>query len=531
MATTSALGTGIVIPIDYTSRDYLSIRSDLLNAVSSYLPEWTSTAATDFGVALIELFAYVGDLDSYYIDRVANEAFLATAQQRSSVLNLAYLIDYSPHDSTAASTTLQVTQRPGTPAFDLPQGAQFSTQGTPIQPPVIFELAQDHSIPANPGSAPVMFNSTTARGVVTPLTLVQGVTIADEQVGASNGNASQQFTLFNLNVIDGSVQVYVDEGQGPKPWQAVGHLIDANSIASVYMVAVDANGVYYVIFGDGSSGRIPNPSALITATYRIGGGAVGNVGASQIVVDLTNLGYFSSVTNPTPAVGGADPETIAQIQFNAPRSITAAGRCVSIQDYASVTLDLPGITKTSAGVAGASSAVNLYIHPAGGPYRSTDLSALVNQLAPTVTWGGPGPTSPAGLSGYLDSRKMVGTSITVIPPQYQGTVGYVPIVITLSVNVLPQYQNLQIQQDVLAALAKLFDFGSITFGQRFSLSAVYHTVQGVTGVDYLNVNVMARGDSGAGTVGDIVCAYNEIPVLSNPNTGTSQITVNTTGGL
>lgn len=521
----SNLVPGVSIPIDFSSRDYQSIRQDLINAVPTFLPTWTSTDPNDMGVVLIELFAMVGDILNFYLDRIANEAYLATAQQRSSVLNLAYLIDYAPQDSVASSTVLTITVRASSPSFFLPKGSQFSTASSTNQPAIIFETSSDHTIPAS-GSTTQTLNSTIEDTVNTPLTVVQGVTVYNEALGTSSGAADQTFTLFNTPVIDGSQQVFVDEGAGFKPWHLVNHLTDAGPYDASYMVAVDANGIVYITFGDGNNGRIPNPQAIIQATYRVGGGSIGNVGAGQIVMDLTNTSYFLSVSNPSAAAGGADPETIAQIQANAPKSLTAAGRCVSVQDYASVALDAPGISKANA-VATVSTAVTLYIHPAGGPYKVADLTSLVSDptlgLAQTLT-------NSAG-TGYLDDKKMAGTTITVLPPQYGSAVGYMPVVIGMTVTVLAQYNALQVQQDVLSAIDALLDFGSADFGQTISVSQVYHSVQVVKGVDYLMITEMRRDDGTPDTVGNIVCGPNEIPVSGNPDTGETQINIEIVGGL
>ena len=102
----------IPLSVDYTSRDYYSIREDLVNLVKqrvnqSGIRKWTGDDPSDFGVALIEAFAYVGDLTNYYIDRIANETYLPTATQRKSIINLASLYGYTPSGFRAA--TLEVT--------------------------------------------------------------------------------------------------------------------------------------------------------------------------------------------------------------------------------------------------------------------------------------------------------------------------------------------------------------------------------------------------------------------------------------
>ena len=74
--------------IDYTSRDFSAIKQDMIDLIPNFVPQWISRDPSDFGIALIELFSYMGDLINYYIDRSANESFITTASQRESVLQL-----------------------------------------------------------------------------------------------------------------------------------------------------------------------------------------------------------------------------------------------------------------------------------------------------------------------------------------------------------------------------------------------------------------------------------------------------------
>lgn len=527
--TSTALGTTVNLPIDYTSRDWTSIRSDLINAIPTYLPEWTDTSINDFGIALIELFSYVGDILNYYIDRMANEAFLATAQQRQSILNVAYLIDYSPADATASQATLSLTIRAAAAGFVIPAGTQFSTQSTSAQAAIVFETAQDYTIPANATASPVVVTTVTENSVLIPITVTQGITVANEAVGTSTGLPLQTFTLFNTGVIGGTVTISVNEGNGYQIWSEVTSLAEAGPADAVWAMAIDANGVVYINFGDNANGRIPDATAPIQATYRVGGGAASNVGANTIVTCLNStLTAIASVTNTDPAVGGADPETISQIQDNAPQALTALSRCVSLNDYAAVALEFPAVTKASA-TSSVSTSVQLYVHPAGGPYSSTTLQEMISDpnvgLAVQLT-------NSSG-TGWLDTRKPAGVTVTVLPPNYDGTPGYVPVIITVQVTVLPTYDSAQVQQNVVAAIVNGFQFGSMTFGQLITESSVWHLIQEVAGVDWLNLTELRRGDATAGTLGNVACAGDEIPLVTaiDPMTGLVNITVIPVGGL
>src|SRR6266436_9514050 len=106
MATVNQVGNRQVI--NYLARDYASFRQALLDLIPSKLPEWSDRSEADFGVVLIELFAYMADILSYYQDRIANEAFLETAQERRSVINHLRLIGYEMAPAAPATVKLSV---------------------------------------------------------------------------------------------------------------------------------------------------------------------------------------------------------------------------------------------------------------------------------------------------------------------------------------------------------------------------------------------------------------------------------------
>jgi hypothetical protein len=95
------------VVLDYTNRDYKSIRAMLVGLAQGFLPEWNTVGEPgDFGTLLLELFAYNGDVANYYIDRVGAEAFLGTAVRRQSVMYIANMLGYTPIGQQAASVPL-----------------------------------------------------------------------------------------------------------------------------------------------------------------------------------------------------------------------------------------------------------------------------------------------------------------------------------------------------------------------------------------------------------------------------------------
>jgi len=79
-----------VIPVDYTSRDFNSIKRDLLTYAKRYYPDtYQDFNEASFGSLMLDTVAYVGDMLSFYLDYNANESFLETALEYDNVIGLA----------------------------------------------------------------------------------------------------------------------------------------------------------------------------------------------------------------------------------------------------------------------------------------------------------------------------------------------------------------------------------------------------------------------------------------------------------
>ncbi len=130
--------------IDYLARDFSSFRSALVGLIPAKVPEWTDRSEADFGIVLIELFAYMADILSYYQDRLANEAFLSTAQERRSVIEHLRLIGYELLGAAPASARLSVivsNDRNG--VVEIRAGDQFATTTTKDRRSVLFEYVDE----------------------------------------------------------------------------------------------------------------------------------------------------------------------------------------------------------------------------------------------------------------------------------------------------------------------------------------------------------------------------------------------------
>ncbi len=112
--------------IDYLAKDYSSFRQLILDRLALVMPDWKERHVPDIGIALVELFAYVGDYLSYYQDAVATEAYLDTARERISVRRHALLADYQMHEGCNARAWIHVNTD-GDVTLDNPKDVYFIT--------------------------------------------------------------------------------------------------------------------------------------------------------------------------------------------------------------------------------------------------------------------------------------------------------------------------------------------------------------------------------------------------------------------
>jgi hypothetical protein len=121
------------------------------------------------------------------------------------------------------------------------------------------------------------------------------------------------------------------------PWRPKRNLLNSSPNANEFVVEIDTDGVAYVRFGDDLLGRRPSADTQFTATYRVGNGVAGNVGAESLAHVVTNLNSITLVRNPLPAQGGLEPETIEEVRQRAPAAFRTQERAVTEGDYSEVT--------------------------------------------------------------------------------------------------------------------------------------------------------------------------------------------------
>lgn len=482
--------------VDYTSRDYAAIRDDLITLIPNFVPQWTSRDASDFGIVLLELFAYVGDLLNYYTDRAANEGFITTATQRQTVLDLAKLLNYTPNGISPSTGTVTLTNGTAS-AITVLAGTLISATNSTTGNSVLFETDSDITIPARVGSV----DGTGSVGIT------QGQTVYDETVGYSDGSPSQVFKLAIPSVITEvgstySIQVTV----GSDDYSLVSNIVDYYSDSKVFYTINDAEGYTYIVFGDGTHGVVPTINNAITVTYRICDGSAGNIAADSINAVLNDINNnYPAVTGSNPAAtsGGADAETTDEIRENAPKALRSLNRAVSLDDYANLALQVPGVAKAVA-VATTYTAVTIYVAASGGGALSTSLKSSI--------------------ADYFTGKTLPGVTVTILDysPAYPD--------VRLTVYLEPQASSSRTAAAVKTALLELFAFSNVNFNDVVTNIDVLMAVNDVAGVAYSELNGLVKktaisDTSVPGTVSTIYCNINEVLKINE-----DFISITTSGG-
>jgi hypothetical protein len=465
---------------DYTSRDFDTIKRDLLARANRVFPEWTDRDPSDFGMLLVDLWAYSADVLHYYIDRAAGEAFLPTAQQRESVLAIANLLDYTPRGRSGAFAELTLT----------------NSTNADVVIPALTEFVARHDgktyfcYTENGGTVPALSS------VV--ISVYEGALVQNESLAVSNGRPGQRFSLFQRGVVDRSIVVTVDEGDGaPRQYRRVPSLAAADTGERVFYTNTAADGTTEVVFGNAVNGLIPPSGSPITATYSYSSGLEGNLPQNSIVsfkaVPPQGIGIASS----TQFVGGVDEEGIDSMKTSIPIVIGAQNRAVTRSDFVALTLQVSGVAKASVDfvpTVGGNASVTVFPQPQRGDYLTTGdtFQTVSAELQQDVV-------------DFLQPLALLGVDVLCAPQ-----VDWQPVDLHVTVHVNSRYVSNWVKQDVEKAIDTLFAFDNVFFGQRLTLGQVYRLILDVPGVDYCEVTLFdLAGDTAVST--DILIDELELP--------------------
>jgi predicted phage baseplate assembly protein len=230
-------------------------------------------------------------------------------------------------------------------------------------------------------------------------------------------------------------------------------------------------------------GAVPPKGAMLRLTgYHHGGGRHGNVAANTLTTLKSARAGISTVTNPKPAVGGVDAESLAGARERAAMEIRSRYRAVTAEDYEFLAGEAsPRVGRALCLPPRDGGAVSLHLLPVVDP---ADAQIPYDQLMPDEELF-------ATVAEYLEERRTIGTTVQLLPAKLRG------VSVVVDVQIAPTAHMERVKQDVAHALYVYLNpliGGSVhgrgsgwPFGRPLNQGELYGVVHAIEGVEYVKI--------------------------------------------
>jgi hypothetical protein len=314
--------------IQVSELDFDTIKTNL----KSFLQGQTEFQDYDFegsGLSvLLDVLAYNTHYNGIYTNLAVNECFLDSASKRASVVSLAKMLGYMPRSAACATATVNasVTSPTSSP----------STVTIPAMQP--FTTSIDNvSYTFYNRSAVTTSRSNAGTYNFTSLILTEGTPLQYKYTMAPG----VRFIIPNANADLNTLTVSVQETSSSDVYQVFTRadtLTEVTELTNAYFVKEIDDGLYEISFGNDNLGKALSNGNVVTLDYMVSSLEVANSASSFTYGGVTLAGSSLSVTATAAASGGASPEAIDEIKFNAPKYYAAQNRAVTPDDYKAIIL-------------------------------------------------------------------------------------------------------------------------------------------------------------------------------------------------
>ena len=283
---------------------------------------------------LLDVMSYNSYLNAFYLNMVASEMFLDSAQKYDSIVSHAKELNYVPRSthSSAAEIEMVISTTGINGKLTVPKGTRFSG----INSNGSFVFTTDET---------KVFVSGNSTFTLANLQIYEGDYHNDSYIVDYNIE-NQQFLISNKTVDTGSITVHVVENNGATntDFNKATTLYGLTATSNVYFLQGAQNGQYEIVFGDSLFGRKPINGAVVNINYRVATGVESDsISSFNLSDDLgpinTGLAVAQSITVISNSAGGAPQESIESVRFAAPRYFATQQRAVSSEDYRTLVLN------------------------------------------------------------------------------------------------------------------------------------------------------------------------------------------------
>jgi predicted phage baseplate assembly protein len=325
-------------------------------------------------------------------------------------------------------------------------------------------------------------------------------TVTDESLGISDGVPGVAYPLRHRPVLPlepGETLEVREPGRDEwVPWQPVDSCAHSAGADRHFMLDRDRGEVRFgpaIRQPEGGwrqFGAVPPAgSALRFSRYRYGGGRAGNLAAGALTMLVSPIGGVTSVTNPQPAVGGADAESLEAVRRRAALELRSRSRAVTVGDFERLTVEAsPRVARAICGATQGAGPVRVHVLPR---IDAPDRLLTVQELTPDEDL-------MRALAERLEERRLIGTSIRLLPARLRG------VSVAVEVTVSPVADTERVRQDVEHALYTFLNpliggcldgpASGWPAGRSLSQGELFGIVYGISGVQSVNLLRMYETD-------------------------------------
>jgi hypothetical protein len=316
--------------LQITDLDFDTIKNNLKN----FLSQQSEFQDYDFEGSglniLLDLLAYNTHYNAYYLNMVANEAFLDTAVLRSSVVSHAKMLGYVPHSRKPAvanvNITITVPTNNPTTSLTLPQG--FGLQSDLIDNvSYLFNVLE-----------PITVTKTGDQFIYENVKVYEGDIITNSYTYNSISNPKSVFVIPDINVDTESLTVTVQSNPGNssiETYTFASNVLDIDNNSLVYFIEETKDSKYQIYFGDGVVGKALPDGCIINIQYIVSNGQQANKATTFIpVTGVAGFGNIDITVNSV-AGGSSERESVESVRYSAPLQYATQNRLVTYKDYES----------------------------------------------------------------------------------------------------------------------------------------------------------------------------------------------------
>ena len=316
----------------FTNLDFATLRAQ----IKDYLRVNSDFADFDFEGSnfstLIDLLAYNTYITAYNTNMAVNECFLDSATLRENVVSLARNIGYVPRSARSAMATINFSVDLGTNDTRIVtlKAGQVAL-GNQVGGSYIFSIPDDFVATTGDNNIAVFNNLNIYEGVYLQKTF---------QIDYSQPN--QRFILPNSNIDTTSIRVTV-ESTTSEIYTLYDNILRVDATSKLFLIQEIEDEQYEILFGDGILGKKPPAGAIVTVSYIVTNGRLGNdaknfsfVGILEDDQGLSVTTGISLISTTNKASMGDDIEETSSIKYLAPRIYSSQYRAVTASDYSGI---------------------------------------------------------------------------------------------------------------------------------------------------------------------------------------------------